>query len=237
MSEKYIESDKLDFKEIINWIEIIGVIIIYFVISIKLNAWAYSWLLLFSLVQRNDNTMKYTLTVSEDEQEQLNLIDKMNGKDFEIFIGSLLSRNGYKNVTITRTSGDHGADILAEYNGTKYAFQCKRFDNKVSSRPIGEILRGMNYYKCEKGIVITNNYFTKQAIEEAKINNVELWDRKKVVDLCKSYINSKSSDTNSYKYRKCKTKVSLVALFFFSILVFIIYLISNFSNMINNDIY
>lgn len=233
MSEKYIESDKFDFKDVINWVEIIGVIIIYFVISIKLNSWAYSWLLLLCLGTKNDNTMKYTLEVSKDEQEQLNLIDNMNGKDFEMFIGALLSKNGYKNVTITRTSGDHGADILAEYNGGKYAFQCKRFDKKVSSRPIGEILRGMNYYKCEKGIVITNNYFTKQAIEEAKINNVELWDRKKVVELCKSYIDSKSSNmTNKYKYKKCQTKISFGSLLFFGILVLIIYFSSNFFNII-----
>ena len=35
----------------------------------------------------------------------------------------------------------------------------------------------MNKYKCDKGVVITNNYFTKQAETEGTLNNVELWDR------------------------------------------------------------
>lgn len=43
----------------------------------------------------------------------------------------------------------------------------------------------MNYCKCQKGVVITSNYFTKQAQKESMINNVELWNRDKVLSLCR----------------------------------------------------
>ena len=38
----------------------------------------------------------------------------------------------------------------------------------------------MKKYNCEKGIVITNNFFTSQAIKESKICDIELWDRNKL---------------------------------------------------------
>lgn len=140
---------------------------------------------------KNKNRVSYKLTLSTDDREQLAKIDNMDGKEFENFMTAILIKNGFGNVQTTKTSGDHGADILGKYNGVKYAFQCKRFESKVGSRPIGEILRGMNYYGCEKGVVITNNYFTKQAHIEAKVNKVELWDRDKIIQLCRNIINKK----------------------------------------------
>ena len=34
----------------------------------------------------------------------------------------------------------------------------------------------MNYYKCKKGVIITNNYFTDKAYIVAEASNVELWN-------------------------------------------------------------
>ena len=119
-------------------------------------------------------------------QKQLSQLDELDGIQFENYIGLLLQKSGYKNVIVTRASGDFGADIIAEKDGEKYAIQCKRYSKFVGPKPIGEVLRGMNRYKCGKGIVITNNYFTKQAIEESKISHVELWDRKKLVSVLKA---------------------------------------------------
>ena len=125
----------------------------------------------------------YRLKIYSGEKEMLEDMDKMNGIEFENFIASLLVANDFKHVITTKASGDHGADVLGEKDGVKYAFQCKRFESAVSSRPIGEVLRGLNYYKYDKGVVVTNNYFTNQAKEEASINNIELWNRKKIIEL------------------------------------------------------
>lgn len=38
----------------------------------------------------------------------------------------------------------------------------------------------MHRYNCKKGVVITNNYFTRQAIKEGEICEIELWDRDKL---------------------------------------------------------
>ena len=144
----------------------------------------------------NSNANRYKLVISEDDNELLTKIDNMEGHEFERFMTEVLKKNNFKNVYTTRGSGDYGADIIGELNGVRYAFQCKRFESKIGPKPIGEVLRGMNHYKCQKGVVITNNYFTKQAQKESMINNVELWNRDKVLKLCRF---KREEDEREYK--------------------------------------
>lgn len=125
----------------------------------------------------------YNNLLDTDVQEQLIEIDNLEGVQFEEYIGHLLKKIGFTNVKVTKYSGDFGADVIAEKDNIKYAFQCKRFNSVIGPKPIGEVLRGMKKYNCEKGIVITNNYFTKQAIEEGKVCDIELWDRDKLSHL------------------------------------------------------
>lgn len=189
MSKQFTKKEEEQMVKWILYIILIPIILIYLFFKYLI------WIIKF-LTGNDNNRIRYKLNLSVDEKEQLEKIDKMDGKEFEYFMHALLIKNGYNNVKVTKASGDHGADILGELNGVKYAFQCKRFDSKVGSKPIGEVLRGMNYYKYEKGIVITNNYYTKQAIDEAKVNNVELWDRDKVLELYRNVLKDNSENKN-----------------------------------------
>ena len=189
MSKQFTKKEEEQMVKWILYIILIPIILIYLFFKYLI------WIIKF-LTGNDNNRIRYKLNLSVDEKEQLEKIDKMDGKEFEYFMHALLIKNGYNNVKVTKASGDHGADILGELNGVKYAFQCKRFDSKVGSKPIGEVLRGMNYYKYEKGIVITNNYYTKQAIDEAKVNNVELWDRDKVLELYRNVLKDNSETKN-----------------------------------------
>lgn len=137
--------------------------------------------------------------------EILNQIDYFEGIKFEEFVGELLYKNGYKNVEVTKGSGDFGADVIAEKDGNKYAFQCKRFNSTIGPKPIGEVLRGMHKYNCNKGVVITNNYFTKQAIREGEICDIELWDRDKLSILIENdKIELTKKNKNAFKPIKMK---------------------------------
>lgn len=83
-------------------------------------------------------------------------------------MADLLKCNNFKNIEVTKGSGDYGADIIATLNNEKYAIQCKRYDNKVSSAPIGEVLRAMNKYHCTKGMVITNIFLQNKQLKKGK---------------------------------------------------------------------
>lgn len=147
-----------------------------------------------AIVKSIEGLAKTKIMFSNDVQQELSIIDNLEGIEFENYIGQLVKRNGYKNVTVTKGSGDFGADIIATKNGIKYAIQCKRFSSTVSSQPIGEVLRAMNAYKCQGGIVITNNYFTKQAIQEGEISNVQLWDRDVLISMLNSMNKQQRND-------------------------------------------
>ncbi|MBQ7757027.1 MAG: restriction endonuclease [Oscillospiraceae bacterium] len=104
-------------------------------------------------------------------------LDNMEGHEFEYACADILRANGFKNVEVTRGSGDFGVDVLAEKKGIKYAIQCKCYSHKLDNTPIQEVIGGLACYGCTKGAVMTNQYFTEPAKELARINGVELWDR------------------------------------------------------------
>lgn len=104
-------------------------------------------------------------------------LDAMEGHEFEYACADILRANGFKNVEVTRGSGDFGVDVLAEKKGIKYAIQCKCYSHKLDNKPIQEVIGGLVCYGCTKGAVMTNQYFTEPAKELARINGVELWDR------------------------------------------------------------
>jgi restriction system protein len=109
-------------------------------------------------------------------------IDKLSGKDFELFCKLLYEKLGYT-VSTTKASRDYGVDLILYRNNVKSIGQCKRYNDKVSLSAVQEIVGAKRYYDCYNAFIITNNYFTKSAISLAEANSVELIDRKKLVEL------------------------------------------------------
>lgn len=107
-------------------------------------------------------------------------IDKMTGENFEIFLENLFRRKGYK-VKRTPLSGDFGADLVIEKDNAIIAVQAKRYNDKVSLGAVQEVVGAIAHYSCNGGMVITNSNFTKAAFELANSNNIELWDREKLI--------------------------------------------------------
>jgi restriction system protein len=104
-------------------------------------------------------------------------VDNMDGFDFEYYCADLLEANGFVDVEVTRSSGDYGIDILAIKDGVTYAIQCKRYNGLVGVKAVQEAYAGRDYYDRMVGAVLTNQYFTKPAVEAAKKLKILLWDR------------------------------------------------------------
>lgn len=107
----------------------------------------------------------------------LKQLDEMDGHQFEYACADILKANGYKHVKVTSSSGDFGVDIIAEKDKVRYAIQCKRYNHKLDNTPIQEVVGGLAYYQCDKGAVMTNQYFTEPAKQLAQVNDIELLDR------------------------------------------------------------
>ncbi|MGD0153810.1 MAG: restriction endonuclease [Thermacetogeniaceae bacterium] len=108
-------------------------------------------------------------------------IDQMSGKTFEKYLEVLFEKLGYR-VERTRYVGDYGADLVTTAkNGVKTVIQAKRYKGKAGVKAIQEAVAAKGYYDCTKAMVVTNSFFTQQAMELARRNQVELWDRNKLV--------------------------------------------------------
>lgn len=131
----------------------IGIILIVVLISV---------LIVFLMKRRRNAAQEY---------------DLMDGREFEFFCADLLRKCGFIDVEVTKGSGDNGIDILAEKDGVSYAVQCKRYDEPVGVKAVQEAYAGRDYYDRMVGVVLTNQYFTKNAVVMAQKLKILLWDR------------------------------------------------------------
>lgn len=174
-------------------------------------------------------------------EKQLEQIDSMDGITFEHFCEELLKHNGFNGVCVTPASGDHGVDILAYKRNVEYAIQCKNYSGHVGNSAIQEAYTGKAYYDCQRAAVLTNNYFTESAVNEARKVGVELWDRDRMSEMLavympdlKKYLRTKKvvKKKSHRKRMSKKTKRRIRKLvFFLLVLILICVVLVNISKM------
>jgi restriction system protein len=104
-------------------------------------------------------------------------IDNMTGLEFEKYVANLLRTRGYKNVRLTEKY-DLGVDIIATRDGVTWGIQVKRYSGLVKADAVRQVVTALKKYKCDKGMVITNSFYSRTAIELARSNDCILIDRK-----------------------------------------------------------
>lgn len=134
--------------------------------------------LLCAIYDAYANSSTHSRHIFSDDMD----IDEMDGTEFEQWCAELLKKKGFTNVFVTQASKDQGADILAEMDGRTYAIQCKRYGKPVGNKAVQEAIASREYYQADLGMVITNNYFTTNAIDLANTTDVILWDREDILN-------------------------------------------------------
>ncbi|MDO4187766.1 MAG: restriction endonuclease [Lachnospiraceae bacterium] len=114
----------------------------------------------------------------------LSKIDKMEGEEFEYYLKLKLMKFGYK-VEMTPTSGDYGADLFCFNKDETIVVQAKRYEANVGTKAVQEVVGAMEYYEADSAVVITNSYFTINALNLAEANKVALIDRDKLLSFKK----------------------------------------------------
>lgn len=104
-------------------------------------------------------------------------IDKLSGRDFEYFLYYFFRKQKIR-TKLTPYTHDFGADLILKYHGDKIVIQAKRWKENVGIKAVQETIGAVAYYKCDRGVVITNSFYTLSALELAKKSNVMLIDRK-----------------------------------------------------------
>lgn len=135
------------------------------------------------LVQTIENRRQYwnqLYTTNQDVMPLITMMDKTTGEEFEKLIKIIFQMRGYQ-CKITKKSKDKGGDIIARNPYETIAIQCKRWNQKIGTDAVQQAHAAKTIYRTTRAMVITNNYFTKDAIKNAQMLNIELWDRNQLI--------------------------------------------------------
>jgi restriction system protein len=121
--------------------------------------------------------------IRRKREQEIVPMDDLEGHDFEFYCADLLRGNGFRDVRVTRGSGDFGVDILAEKEDVTYAVQCKCYSSPIGVYAVQEAYSGRDFYGRMVGAVMTNQYFTRSAQEAADRLKIILWDRDRLASM------------------------------------------------------
>jgi len=122
------------------------------------------------------------IQIMDDISCDLGILDNVSGREFEIFMISLFEKLGYA-VTVTNRSKNYGCDIMLQQGECRIAVQSKRSESELNFMSVQRAMNSLTKYNAQLAIVVTNNKFIFSAKRLAKIKNVTLIDRKKLLDL------------------------------------------------------
>ena len=105
----------------------------------------------------------------EAKSRLLTELKSLTPTGFEHFCVELLQQLGFRNLNVTKRSGDGGIDGHGDFQqgavSIKSAFQAKRWADTPVGRPEIDKLRGAIQGDYDHGVFITTSRFTKEAAE------------------------------------------------------------------------
>ena len=117
-----------------------------------------------------------------DSMYDLSNLDNTLGREFEEFMIKLFEKLGYS-TTVTNRSKEYGCDMMLQQSDYRIAVQTTRSESELTFTSVQRVLDSSRKYNSQMSIVITNNKFLSSAKNLAKIKNVVLIDRKKLLEL------------------------------------------------------
>jgi len=140
------------------------------------------WLLKFYINNKEEELTRGSI---EKEAQKFSML---SGEDFEKLLYRLFSAMGYK-VQLVGKRGDQGGDLIAIKDDERLLIQAKCYNDwYTGNKAIQEVVAAMKYYDCNKAIVVTTSYFTSEAIDLAKVNNVSLIPKNQLQEWLLKYL-------------------------------------------------
>ena len=137
-----------------------------------------------------------------DRDPRFERLDAMSGPEFEGALVELFELLGFEVELIG--GFDKGADLVITRDDARTAVQAKRHAGRVGIDAVRQLIDGMKSYDCTCGLVVTNSFFTPQAIECAERLGIGLWDRRELAN----YIAGEAPDVDTSVCAECGVDVT-----------------------------
>lgn len=95
--------------------------------------------------------------------------------EFEAKCAAVLRSKGWL-ASITKASGDQGADVVAQKGDKKLVIQCKFYTGSTGNKAVQEVVAAKSFYAAQIGVVVSTSEFTKSAKDLAASSGVHLFD-------------------------------------------------------------
>jgi len=138
-----------------------------------------------SAVSEKDLANSIFDSTSDSDTNEFEDIDNMTFEEFEFYVKEMFNAKGYSSSLTEKIPSEFGADVIAIKGNEIIAIQCKH--SRVGAKINKEAIRQLHseaepYYKPTKLIAITNSYFNTNAMNLAKVHNIEIIDRSNILD-------------------------------------------------------
>jgi restriction system protein len=100
-------------------------------------------------------------------------VEMMDGHEYERHCARLLQSMGWA-ITLTPTTGDHGADLVATHGAVRLIVQCKKYATPVGNSAVQEVHSASTLYNGNAACVVAPSGYTKQARIAAHAHGVRL---------------------------------------------------------------
>ncbi len=98
---------------------------------------------------------------------------RMHPVDYEMFCARQLQRAGW-DTRMTATTGDQGADVIAEHRGRRLVVQCKLYNTPVGNDAVQQVHAAKAFQQAQLAAVVSNQPYTRSAKQLAATNGVYL---------------------------------------------------------------
>lgn len=118
------------------------------------------------LVEHVDNKVRHVATTELLIGSPALDAEKLDPQEYEHECAAILFRRGWT-VHPTPSTGDHGADVIAEKGGVRLIVQCKLYSQPVGNKAVQEAYSACGLYNGTNACVVAPRGFTAQAEREA----------------------------------------------------------------------
>jgi hypothetical protein len=125
--------------------------------------------------------------LSQERRTKAESYFQMGSREFEDSIVEVFRKLGYR-VTQTSYSRDGGKDAIAWKDNRKYVIECKRYNagSSTGRRDLQILLAAKGDEGADEAIFVSTGRFTSTAIDYAKLNGIQIYDRTRLPDLINS---------------------------------------------------